>query len=158
MFLPGESQGRESLVGCIYGVTRSRTRLKRLSSSSSSSSRNPGKKNKKVHFLLGKLDYLLVSLLFLISTFIYLFLVNAFQSIYSDFLIPFPYLVFVKVLYFLHVCSCLLILSSPIFLTFWYIIQEIYQNLFSQSPENILTVRNHMRWHEMKSGHPHSTV
>ena len=36
MFLPGESQGRGSLVGCVYGVAQSRTRLKRLSSSSSS--------------------------------------------------------------------------------------------------------------------------
>ena len=36
VFLPGESQGRGSLVGCVYGVTQSRTRLKRLSSSSSS--------------------------------------------------------------------------------------------------------------------------
>ena len=35
--LPGESQGRGSLVGCLYGVTQSLTRLKRLSSSSSSS-------------------------------------------------------------------------------------------------------------------------
>ena len=34
VFLPGESQGPGSLVG--YGVTQSRTRLKRLSSSSSS--------------------------------------------------------------------------------------------------------------------------
>ena len=36
IFLPGESQGRGSLVGCHLWVTRSRTRLKRLSSSSSS--------------------------------------------------------------------------------------------------------------------------
>ena len=40
VFLPGESQGRGSLVGChlvgCYGVEQSRTRLKRLSSSSSS--------------------------------------------------------------------------------------------------------------------------
>ena len=36
VFLPGESQGRGSLVGCVYGVAQSRTRLKRLSSSSSS--------------------------------------------------------------------------------------------------------------------------
>ena len=38
VFLPGESQGWGSLVGCrlVYGVTQSRTRLKRLSSSSSS--------------------------------------------------------------------------------------------------------------------------
>ena len=35
VFLPGESQGRGSLVGCVYGVPQSRTRLKRLSSSSS---------------------------------------------------------------------------------------------------------------------------
>ena len=37
VFLPGESQGRGSLVGdpAIYGVTQSRTRLKWLSSSSS---------------------------------------------------------------------------------------------------------------------------
>ena len=34
MFLPGESQGRGSLVAAIYGVTQSRTRLKWLSSSS----------------------------------------------------------------------------------------------------------------------------
>ena len=45
VFLPGESQGRGSLVGCggawwaaVYGVAQSRTQLKRLSSSSSSSS------------------------------------------------------------------------------------------------------------------------
>ena len=36
VFLPGESQGRGSLVGCLYGVAQSRTWLKRLSSSSSS--------------------------------------------------------------------------------------------------------------------------
>ena len=35
VFLPGESQGWESLVGSVYGVTWSRTRLKRLSSSTS---------------------------------------------------------------------------------------------------------------------------
>ena len=32
VFLPGESQGWGSLVGCIYGVAQSRTRLKWLSS------------------------------------------------------------------------------------------------------------------------------
>ena len=37
VFLPGESQGRGSLVGCCLWVTQSQTRLKRLSSSSSSS-------------------------------------------------------------------------------------------------------------------------
>ena len=36
VFLPGESQGRGSLVGCRLWVAQSRTRLKRLSSSSSS--------------------------------------------------------------------------------------------------------------------------
>ena len=36
VFLPGESQGRGSLLGCIYGVAQNRTRLKWLSSSSSS--------------------------------------------------------------------------------------------------------------------------
>ena len=35
VFLPGESQGRGSLVGAVYGVTHSRTLLKQLSSSSS---------------------------------------------------------------------------------------------------------------------------
>ena len=35
VFLPGESQGRGSLVGGLYGVAQSRTRLKWLSSSSS---------------------------------------------------------------------------------------------------------------------------
>ena len=34
VFLPGEPQGRGSLVGCRLGVTQSRTRLTRLSSSS----------------------------------------------------------------------------------------------------------------------------
>ena len=37
VFLPGESQGQGSLMGCVYGVAQSRTRLKRLSSSRSSS-------------------------------------------------------------------------------------------------------------------------
>ena len=37
VFLPGESQGHGSLMGCLCGVTQSRTRLKWLSSSSSSS-------------------------------------------------------------------------------------------------------------------------
>ena len=37
VFLPGEYQGRGSLVAAVYGVAQSRTRLKRLSSSSSSS-------------------------------------------------------------------------------------------------------------------------
>ena len=34
VFLPGESQGQGSLMGCVYGVAQSRIRLKRLSSSS----------------------------------------------------------------------------------------------------------------------------
>ena len=34
VFLPGESQGRGSLVAAVYGVAQSRTWLKRLSSSS----------------------------------------------------------------------------------------------------------------------------
>ena len=37
VFLPGESQGWRSLVGCHHGVTQSRIRLKWLNSSSSSS-------------------------------------------------------------------------------------------------------------------------
>ena len=37
VFLPGESQGRGAWWASVYGVTQSRTRLKRLSSSSSSS-------------------------------------------------------------------------------------------------------------------------
>ena len=36
VFLPGESQGRWSLVAAVYGVAQSRTQLKRLSSNSSS--------------------------------------------------------------------------------------------------------------------------
>ena len=35
VFLPGESQGQRSLLGAVYGVAQSRTRLKRLSSSRS---------------------------------------------------------------------------------------------------------------------------
>ena len=38
VFLPRESQGWQSLMGSVYGVTQSRTRLTRRSSSSSSSS------------------------------------------------------------------------------------------------------------------------
>ena len=34
VFLPGESQGQRSLVAAVYGVSQSRTRLERLSSSS----------------------------------------------------------------------------------------------------------------------------
>ena len=36
VFLPGESQGWGNLVGAVYGVVQSQTRLKRLNSSSSS--------------------------------------------------------------------------------------------------------------------------
>ena len=39
VFLPGESQGWRSLVGCRLWVTQSRTRLKRLSSSSRTTTR-----------------------------------------------------------------------------------------------------------------------
>ena len=39
VFLPGESQGWGSLVGVVYGVAQSRTRLKRLSNRSSSQCR-----------------------------------------------------------------------------------------------------------------------
>ena len=35
-FLPGESQGRGSLVAVVYGITQGWTRLKQLSSSSNS--------------------------------------------------------------------------------------------------------------------------
>ena len=41
VFLPGESQGRENLVGCVYGVAESQTGLKWLSSSR-------GRKQKKL--------------------------------------------------------------------------------------------------------------
>ena len=41
VFLPGESQGWQSLWAAIYGVAQSWTRLKRRSSSSSSVSVNP---------------------------------------------------------------------------------------------------------------------
>ena len=41
VFLPGESQQQGSLVAAVYGVTQSRTRLKRLSSSSSSKEIQP---------------------------------------------------------------------------------------------------------------------
>ena len=41
VFLPGESQGQGSLVGCRLWGPQSRTRLKRLSSSSSSRSLEP---------------------------------------------------------------------------------------------------------------------
>ena len=40
LFLPGESQGRGSLVGCLLWGWQRRTRPKRLSSSSSSSNNN----------------------------------------------------------------------------------------------------------------------
>ena len=50
VFLPGESQGRGSLVGCRLWVAQSQTRLKRLSSSSSSSSMMG--KGRAAHILL----------------------------------------------------------------------------------------------------------
>ena len=59
VFLPGESQGWGSLVGCCLWVAQSRTWLKRLSSSSSSSyrilpclwvKRNPQKRNALLYF------------------------------------------------------------------------------------------------------------
>ena len=42
VFLPGESQGRGSLVAAVYGVAQSRTLLQWLSSSSSSRTRMQG--------------------------------------------------------------------------------------------------------------------
>ena len=42
VFLPGESQGQGSLVGCVYGVAQSRTQLKWLSSSSRQLWGSPG--------------------------------------------------------------------------------------------------------------------
>ena len=42
VFLPGESQGQGSLVGCVYGVAQTWTRLKWLSSSSSSGKEQEG--------------------------------------------------------------------------------------------------------------------
>ena len=49
-FLPGESQGQGSLVGSVYGVTQSRTRLKQLSSSSSREQEHcPGKQTQHFH-------------------------------------------------------------------------------------------------------------
>ena len=42
VFLPGESQGRGSLVGCFYEVAQSGTRLKRLSSSNDDNSERFG--------------------------------------------------------------------------------------------------------------------
>ena len=43
VFLPGESQGWWSLVGCCLWVAQSWTQLKQLSSSSSSEGKGPGK-------------------------------------------------------------------------------------------------------------------
>ena len=43
VFLPGESQGRGSLVGCVYGVAQIRTWLKQLSSSSVAMKRREAK-------------------------------------------------------------------------------------------------------------------
>ena len=53
VFLPGESRGRGSLVGCRLGVTQSRTRLKRLRSSSSSKQANNPKNCHPPHFAKG---------------------------------------------------------------------------------------------------------
>ena len=49
VFLPGEAQGRGSLVGCRLWVAQSRTRLKQLSSSREG---KKSEKEKKVCFLL----------------------------------------------------------------------------------------------------------
>ena len=111
---------REAWHAAIHGVAKSWTWLSAWTELKWTESW------KKIHFLLGKLYYLFSLSFFNLNFYLLILLVNAFQSVYSDFLIPFPYLVLVKVLYFLHVCYCFLILSSPIFLTSWYIIQAIY--------------------------------
>ena len=49
VFLPGESQGQRSLVGCYLWVAQSRTRLKQLSSNS----RIPSPKSMEVCGLMG---------------------------------------------------------------------------------------------------------
>ena len=48
VFLPGESQGRGSLLGCRLWVAQNRTRLKRLRSSSSRNLTGQKKKKKKI--------------------------------------------------------------------------------------------------------------
>ena len=54
VFLPGESQGRGSLVGSVYGVAQSRTRLKWLSSSSRARQQNAGKANTEESVKIGQ--------------------------------------------------------------------------------------------------------
>ena len=69
VFLPGESQGWGSLVGCHYGVAQSRTRLKRLSNSSSSI-RFPGKNVDTVPISLSGVSIELIAL-YTVSPFAY---------------------------------------------------------------------------------------
>ena len=52
VFLPGESQGRRSLLGAVYGVTQNWTRLTRLSSSSRLSEITSHKKTSTLWFHL----------------------------------------------------------------------------------------------------------
>ena len=54
VFLPGESQGWGSLVGCRHGVAQSRTRLKRLSSSSKERKGSPGGSSAKERACQGR--------------------------------------------------------------------------------------------------------
>ena len=62
VFLPGESQGRGSLVGCCLWVTQSRTRLKWLSSSSSNTRLRPSEwVCSLMHLLTHSLEWILRS-------------------------------------------------------------------------------------------------
>ena len=62
VFLPGESQGRGSLLGCRLWVAQNRTRLKRLRSSSSRNlTGQKKKKKKKSHWAHYKLDLSLLA-------------------------------------------------------------------------------------------------
>ena len=63
VFLPGESQGRGAWWAAVYGVTQSRTRLKRLSSSSNHACPSPFLEKGFCPELSGSLDILRLSCL-----------------------------------------------------------------------------------------------
>ena len=62
VFLPGESQGRGSLMGCRHGVAQSRTQQKRLSSSSTNlASKNPYLPTQVMPFICHLKKFILLS-------------------------------------------------------------------------------------------------
>ena len=102
MFLPGESQGQGSLVGCRLWGRTSRTRLKRLSSSSSSSC-----------CYLKSFTYISFLLLLLSPYKDFTQLLTVFPTLYASYL----WLIYFASLH--HLVSLTCFFSSPLASTCW---------------------------------------